>query len=84
MGKDEKNMLTDNDSPKKHGYSAKRWIISVSFLLFLFNIWKFLNTPGSEIPILSLLFNMIIYLGIIIFIIHKKEMVYDYSRFLQS
>ena len=48
MGEDEKNMLTDNDSPKKHGYSAKRWIISVSFLLFLFNIWKFLNTPDQK------------------------------------
>ena len=48
MGEDEKNMLNDNDSPKKHGYSAKRWIISVSFLLFLFNIWKFLNTPDQK------------------------------------
>ena len=47
-----------NYSQNKIGYSSKRWLISVSFLFFIFNIWKFLNTPGSEIPILSILFNM--------------------------
>ena len=37
-------------------------------------------TPGSEISILSLLFNMIVYLGIIIFLLHKKEIIYvDYG-----
>ena len=49
MGDDWKN-LNKNDSQKKHGYSIKRWLVSASFLLFIFNIWKFINTPGSEIP----------------------------------
>ena len=35
---------------------------------------NFLNNPGSDVPILSILFNMIIYLGLIIFIFHKKEL----------
>lgn len=84
MGEDMNKTLNENYSSKKDGHSLKRWLVSVSFILFLFNIWKFLNTPGSEIPLLSLLFNMIIYLGIIIFIIHKKEMSFDYYKFLQS
>ena len=48
------------------------------FILFLFNIWKYLNTSGAEIPILSLIFNMLVYLGIIMFIIHKNEIAFDY------
>ena len=44
MGDDWKN-LNKNDSPKKHGHSVKRWLVSASFLLFIFNIWKFINTP---------------------------------------
>ena len=78
MGEDEKITLHRNETSKKHGHSAKRWLVSVSFILFLFNIWKYLNTPGAEIPILSLIFNMVVYLGIIIFIIHKNEISFDY------
>ena len=44
---------------------------------FIFNAFKFVNDPASEVPILSILFNMILYLGIIIFIIHKKEISLD-------
>ena len=80
MGEDEKIILKEIDSSKKHGHSAKRWLVSISFILFLFNIWKYLNTPGGEIPILSLLFNMIVYLGIIMFIIYKNEIALDYYK----
>ena len=54
MGEDGKTTLNENETCKKHGRSAKRRLVSVSFILFLFNIWKYLNTPGVEIPILSL------------------------------
>lgn len=80
MGEDGKTTLNENETSKKHGHSAKRWLVSVSFILFLFNIWKYLNTPGAEIPILSLLFNMVVYLGIIMFIIHKNEIALDYYK----
>ena len=55
-------------------FSGKRYLAIISFILFAFNAWKFLNNPGSDVPILSILFNMIIYLGLIIFIFHKKEL----------
>ena len=47
--------------------SGKGWLIA----------WKFINNPGSEVPILSILFNMIIYLAIIILILHKDEMKFE-------
>ena len=53
--------------------SGKGWLISISIILFLINAWKFINHPGSEVPILTILFNMIIYLAIIILIMHKDE-----------
>ena len=78
MGEDGKINLNEYERCKKHRHLAKRWLVLVSFILFLFNIWKNLNTPGAEIPILSLLFNIAVYLGIIMFIIYKNEIVLDY------
>ena len=80
MGDNEKTTLNENDTSKKNGHTTKRWLVSVSFILFIFNIWKYLNTSGAEIPILSLLFNMIVYIGIIIFIIHKNEIAFDFYK----
>ncbi len=57
--------------------SGKGWLISISIILFLINAWKFINHPGSEVPILTILFNMIIYLAIIILIMHKNEIKLD-------
>ena len=48
MGEDGKTTLYENNTSKKHGQSAKRWLVSVSFILFLFNIWKYLNTPEEK------------------------------------
>ena len=57
--------------------SGKGFLISISIILFLVNVWKFLNNPGSQAPILTILFNMIIYLAIIILIIHKNEIIFE-------
>ena len=57
--------------------TGKGWLIGISILLFIINAWKFINNPGSEVPILTILFNMIIHLAIIILILHKDEMKFD-------
>jgi len=44
-------------------------------ILFCLNVFKFVNTQGSEHPLLVALFNMIIILGILIFLYHKKEFI---------
>ena len=84
MAEDKKNWLNEDSSSKNNGHSVKGWLSPISFILFLINIWKFLNSDGSEIPILSLLFNMIIYLGIIMFINHKNEVTFGYDKFICS
>ena len=52
---------------------AKDIFIALLFILFIYNEYRFISTSGSEIPLLSILFNMIIYLGIIIFLLHRKK-----------
>ena len=57
--------------------SGKGWLIVITIILFIINSLKFINNQGSEILVLSVLFNMIIYLAIIILILHKDEMKFD-------
>ncbi len=72
----------DNEDNFTHG---KNLLVLLTFVLFLINIWKFLNCPESEIPIISILFNLIIYLGIIIIILHKNEINFnDYFRYAKK
>ena len=54
----------------------------VTLILFIINTLKFINDPALEIQILSILFIMILYLGIIIFILHKK--VIPFYEFINS
>ena len=53
--------------------TGKGLLILITAILFIINIWKFINNPDSEVPVLTLLFNMIIYIAIIILILHKNE-----------
>jgi uncharacterized membrane protein YadS len=57
--------------------SGKGLLRTITIILFIINARKFLNNPGSEVPILAILFNMIIYKAIIILIMHKKEITFD-------
>ena len=54
--------------------AGKVWLIGISILLFLINALKIINNPCSEVPILTILFNIIIFLTIIILLINKDEM----------
>ena len=51
--------------------TGKGWLTDIRILLFLIKFWNLINNPGSEVPILTILFNMIIYLAIIILIMNK-------------
>ena len=69
--------MGEESSEESRKASGKGLLRTITMILFIINAWKFLNNPGSEVPILSILFNMIIYLAIIILIIHKKEITFD-------
>ena len=53
----------------------KNLIIILVGILFLYNAFKFLGYEGSKTPILSTIFNMIIFLFILILLIHKKDII---------
>ena len=53
--------------------TGKCLLILITAILFIINVWKFINNPASEVPVLTLLFNMIIYIAIIIMILHKNK-----------
>ena len=48
-------------------------IIITLIIMFIYNAFKFINTEGSEHPLVSSLFNMIIFIGILVIIFHRNE-----------
>lgn len=70
---EESNKSTE-ESKKSIG---KGLLLFITIILFLINVWKFINNPGSEVPILGILFNMIFYLAIIILIMHRHELTFE-------
>ena len=48
-------------------------MIMIVIGLFIFNLFKFLNTEGSNIPIVSILFNLIFFLALIILLLHQDD-----------
>ena len=48
-------------------------IIITLIIMFIYNVFKFINTEGSEHLLVSSLFNMIIFIGILVIIFHRNE-----------
>ena len=65
------------ERPKK-----EKWIILILIALFLHNAYKFINTQGSEHPLLGPLFNMIIILAILLFLFHKKKLIGNHKEII--
>ena len=57
-------MKNENDKNKS--------IIFIIFIMLAINGYQFLSTLGSNLPILGLLFNMIIFLTLIIILLHPN------------
>ena len=57
----------------------KNLIILVG-ILFLYNTFKFLGFEGSKNPILYTLFNVVIFLFIIILLINIKDLIITYKE----
>lgn len=50
-------------------------MVSAAFILLLYNIIHFTNLEGAGLPLPSTLFNMILFLSIIIFFLHKNDII---------
>ena len=57
---------------KKGGNNAICFIILSLIIIFILKCYQFLNAEGSEQPLLEALFDMIIILGALVLIYHKK------------
>ena len=62
----------------------KKRIIMLVLALFTFNIYKFLKTEGSDIPIISILFNLIILFGILILLFHINDIGNEYQTKIEQ
>ena len=58
----------------KGNQNAPYVLILVLIIIFILKCYKFLNTEGSEHPLLGTLFDMIIILAALILIYHKNEL----------
>jgi len=60
--------------PKIERKKTRRLIILTAFGFLLVNAIAFLNLDGSSLPLPSTLFNMIFFLTIIIFLLHRNDL----------
>ena len=77
----EDNFLKNTFSSKKmNGKIDSSRLLDIILLgiLFCYKIFKFSNMEGSDHLLISPLFDMILILGIIIFLIHKDD--YDFTE----
>ena len=58
---------------EKNYRKKKDIMIMIVIGLFIFNLFKFLNTEGSNMPIVSILFNLIFFLALIILLLPQDD-----------
>ena len=58
---------------EKNYRKKKNIMLMIVIGLFIFNLFKFLNTEGSNMPIISILFNLIFFLALIILLLHQDD-----------
>ena len=58
---------------EKNYRKKKDIMLMIVIGLFIFNLFKFLNTEGSNMPIVSILFNLIFFLALIILLLHQDD-----------
>ena len=61
--------------------------ILILIIFFIINGFKFLNSEGSERPLPTSLFNMVLYLGLIVVLLHnttiEKELNYKLDKYFK-
>ena len=66
--------------PKLERKKTKKLIILIAFGFLIVNGLSFLNLDGSSLPLPSTLFNMIFFLTIIIFLLHRNDFDPSYEK----
>ena len=58
---------------KNHNIKINHKIIIMLIIFYIYNTFKFINQEGSDHPLVSSHFNMIIFLANLVFFFHGKE-----------
>ena len=68
-------MANEDGNKKKVGIFKTNILSFVELILFLINGYEFISLNGIAHPLLNRLFNMLIFLSILIFIYHKSDLI---------
>ena len=66
-------MALNPEQQKKKKNTGSILIVFVSAIIFLLQVFRFINTEGNTHPLVDSLFNMTIILALIALIIHRKD-----------
>ena len=66
-------MALNPEQQKKKKNIGSLLIIFISAIIFLLQVFRFINTEGNTHPLVDSLFNMTIILALIVLIIHRKD-----------
>ncbi len=69
---------------KKNKQNSNFLIFVVLIALFIINAIKFINAKGSDLPILSYLFNMVVIVFILVYIYHAKDLEEKKDEFMKQ
>ena len=67
-------MSSKTEDKKRKNNTMVKMVVLIAEILFLHQAFKFINTEGNTHPLLSSLFNMILFLGLIMFLVHRQEL----------
>ena len=66
-------MSLNPEQQKKKKNTGALLVVFVSSIMFLLQVFRFINTEGNTHPLVDNLFNMTIILSLIALIIHRKD-----------
>ena len=66
-------MALNPKQQKKKKNTGSFLVVFVSSIMFLLQVFRFINTEGNTHPLVDSLFNMTIILALIALIIHRKD-----------
>lgn len=66
-------MSSKSEDKKRKNNTVVKMVVLVAIILFLYQAFQFINIEGNTHPLLSSLFNMILFLSLIVFMVHREE-----------
>ena len=66
-------MVLNPEQQKKKKNTDALMVVFITSIIFLFQVFRFINTEGNTHPLLDIIFNMAIILALIIIIFQKND-----------